>query len=310
MDPLEDVLALLDPRGHLSAGLVAGGDWAVAFPPPPGVKFNVVRRGGCLLEVDGVPEPIALSEGDCYLVTGGRAFILRSGPEVPPVEAAPLFAAAEAGVARVGDGDEVHLLGGRFSFGDRAQQLLLDGLPPVLHLPAGTDRARTVRWVLDAIDEELRHGRMGATLVAEHLAIVMLVHVLRSHLTSGDLSGPGLLAGLADPAVAAALACVHRDPAHPWTVAELARAGSVSRTVLAERFKRAVGRGPHEYLTAWRIELAARQLRLGQGTVDSIAHSVGYGSGSALSTAFKRVMGTSPRDYQGRPQLSETTDAA
>ncbi|MFE7332243.1 helix-turn-helix transcriptional regulator [Streptomyces sp. NPDC057565] len=86
-----------------------------------------------------------------------------------------------------------------------------------------------------------------------------------------------------------------------WTVAELARAGSVSRTVLTTRFKKAVCRGPHEYLTAWRIELAAKRLCQGEGTVASIAHSVGYGSDSALSTAFKRVMGTSPRDYRGHP---------
>ncbi|MFE7708537.1 helix-turn-helix transcriptional regulator [Streptomyces sp. NPDC057486] len=125
--------------------------------------------------------------------------------------------------------------------------------------------------------------------------------VLRCHLASGAGTGPGWLAGLADPAVAAAPACVHRDPAYPWTVAELARAGSVSRTVLATRFKNAVGRGPHEYLTAWRIELAAKRLRRGEGTVASIAHSVSYGSDSALSTALKRVMGTSPRDYRGHP---------
>jgi AraC-like DNA-binding protein len=305
VDPLEDVLALLDTRGHLSVGLVAGGDWAVDFPPPPGVKFNAVRRGRCLLEVGGVPEPIALSEGDCFLLARGRGFTLRSGPQVPTVAAGPLFARADAGVARAGDGDEVHLLGGRFSFGARAQELLLDGLPPVIHLPAGTGRAQTVRWVLDAIDEELRHRRMGATLVAEHLAIVLLVHVLRSHPASEAGPGPGWLAGLADPAVAAALACVHRDPAHPWTVGELARAGSVSRTVLATRFKKAVGRAPLEYLTAWRIELAAKQLRKGEGTVAAIAHAVGYGSDSALSTAFKRVMGTSPRDYREHADSAE-----
>lgn len=298
MDPLEDVLGLLDTRGHLSAGLVAGGRWAIAFPPPPGVKFNAVRRGSCLLEVEGVPKPVELSAGDCFLLTQGRAFTLRSGPDVPAVPARPLFAKADTGVARAGEGEDVHILGGRFSFGLRAQELLLDGLPPVLHLPAGTGRAGTVGWVLDAIDEELRHRRMGADLIAEHLAIVMLVRVLRSHLASGEHAGPGWLAGLADPAVAAALACVHRDPARPWTVAELARAGSVSRTALAERFKKAVGQSPYEYLTAWRIELAAKRLRQGGETLTAIAHSVGYGSDSALSTAFKRVMGTSPRDYR------------
>lgn len=298
MDPLEDVLALLETRSHLSTSLVAGGEWAVRFSPPSGVKFNAVRRGGCLLEVDGADEPVALSEGDCYLLTRPRGFTLRSGPGAVPVDAGPVFARAGDGVARVGDGEEVLLLGGRFSFGVRAQELLLDALPPVVHVPAATSQAETVRWALTTIDQELTRGRMGSTLVAEHLAVVMLVHVLRQHLAREPRTVSGWLAGLADPVVAAALAAMHEEPARPWTVAELARSGAVSRSTLAARFKSTVGRGPLEYLTGWRLELACRRLRESGGTVASIARDVGYGSESALSTAFKRVVGVSPGEYR------------
>ncbi len=129
MDPLEDVLTLLDTRSQVSTGLVAGGRWALRFEPPQGVKFNAVRRGSCLLEVDGVDGPIPLAEGDCYLLARPRPFTLRSDRETAPVAAGPVFARAEGGVARVGEGDEVFLVGGRFSFGARAQELLLDRLP-------------------------------------------------------------------------------------------------------------------------------------------------------------------------------------
>ncbi|UXY20369.1 AraC family transcriptional regulator [Streptomyces cynarae] len=301
MDPLEDVLALLETRSHLSTSLVAGGQWAVRFDAPSGVKFNAVRRGGCVLEVDGVGETIALAAGDCYLLTRPRAFTLSSGPEAAPISARAIFAQVEGGVARVGDGDEVLLIGGRFSFGARAHELLLDTLPPVIHLPAGTSQAEAVEWALAAIDRELLHRPPASTLMAEHLAVVMLIHVLRLHLAREPLAVSGWLAGLADPAVAAALRAMHEAPAYSWTVAELARLGAVSRSTLAARFKDTVGQGPLEYLTRWRIELASRHLRDGTETVASIARSVGYGSESALSVAFKRVMGMSPRDYRRQP---------
>ncbi|WP_256976174.1 AraC family transcriptional regulator [Streptomyces sp. CS113] len=264
------------------------------------MKFNAVRRGSCLLEVEGAVESFALSAGDCYLLTRPNGFVLRSAPGVPPADAETVFAQADDGIARAGGGDEVFLLGGSFSFGSRARELLLDGLPPVIHVAAGTPQARTVEWALDEIDRELRHRAAGSTLVAENLAVVMLVHVLRVHLARTPLAAPGWLAGLADPVVAAALAAVHGDPARAWTVAELARAGSVSRSTLAARFKQAVGQGPSEYLTSWRIELAARRLLDDGETLSSVARAVGYGSESALSTAFKRVTGLSPRDYRRR----------
>ena len=301
VDPLEDVLTLLETRSHLSASLAAGGQWAVRFDAPDGAKFNTVRHGSCLLEVDGADEPIELAQGDCYLLTRQRAFTLRSDPQAVPVDAGPLFARAEGGIARTGQGDDVLLIGGRFSFGTRAQELLLDQLPPVVHIPAGTRHAETVQWAMTAIDQELTHRPMASNLVAEHLAVVMLVHVLRVHLAREPHAASGWLAGLADPVVATALTSLHRDPARSWTVAELAGAAAVSRSTLAARFKATVGQGPLEYLTRWRIELAARQLREDSGTLASIAHSVGYGSESALSVAFKRVLGMPPGDYRRHP---------
>jgi AraC-like DNA-binding protein len=300
-DPLEDVLTLVGTTGHLSVGLVAGGEWALSFEPPEGVKFNAVRRGHCLLTVDGVPEPIELAEGDCFLLTQPRAFILASGPEVRPVPADPVFAAAIDGRARVGTGEDVIFIGGRFDFGERAQELLLDALPPVIHVPGRTAEAATVRWALDQIDAELRDRPLASTLVTEHLALVMLIHLLRLHLTvAGPGAASGWLAGLTDPIVAPALRAMHDRPAHAWTVAQLAEVAAVSRSTLASRFKHAVGQGPLDYLTGWRIELAANRLRRGDETMAAIAREVGYGSESALSNAFKRVTGASPRDYRRR----------
>ncbi|MEU4424975.1 AraC family transcriptional regulator [Actinoplanes sp. NPDC024001] len=303
VDPLEDVLALVGTTSRFSVSFEAGGDWAVAFEAPPAVKFNAVRRGHAVLTVDGVPEPIALGPGDCFLLVQPRLFVLASGPGVTPQPAGPIFEAAENGVARTGAGGDFFSIGGRFDFGDRARELLLDALPPVIRVPGSAPTAATLRWALDQIDTELRDRPLGASLVAEHLAVVMLIHMLRLHLAGGAGTGPGWLSGLSDPVVAPALRAMHARPAEPWTVADLARVAAVSRSTLAARFRQSVGRGPLDYLTDWRIELAAGRLRRGDG-VASIARSVGYSSESALSNAFKRVTGSSPRDYRRRYELS------
>ncbi|MEO3818943.1 AraC family transcriptional regulator [Plantactinospora sp. B24E8] len=298
MDPLDEVLALLGTTSQLSTGMVAGGRWAVRFGPPIGVKFNVVRRGRCLLRVDGGPDRVVLETGDCFLLTRPRCFTLASDLDLPAEPAQPIFQAAVDGVARTGEGDDVLLSGGAFSFTDRARALLLDSLPPVVHVPAATPEAASIHWAIGEIDAELRQGRPGAQAVAEHLALVMLIRILRLHLHRGASSG--WLAGLADPVVAPALRAIHARPTRPWTVAELAGTAAVSRSTLAARFKHVVGRGPLEYLTAWRIELAAERLRGGEETVAAIARAVGYGSESALSVAFKRTTGLTPRAYRNQ----------
>ena len=308
MDPLEDVLALIGVQSSVSAGLVAGGDWAMTFPPPVGVKFVAVRAGSCHLAVQGSAQRHVLAAGDCCLLTRRARFTLASDLSLPAADARTAFARARGtagdGLARTGTGEEVFILGGSFDFGDRAHALLLDALPPVIVVPATSPAAHALDWALAQIEHEVRTQPLGAGLVAEHLATVMLIHVLRLHLTQAQAQDsatggatPGLLAGLADPVVATALRALHAHPARAWTVAGLATSVGVSRSTLAARFSRALGQGPLEYLTQWRIALAAQQLRAGDRTLASIATAVGYGSESALSTAFKRVLGSSPRAY-------------
>ena len=301
-DPLEDVLALVGTSSRLSAGLVAGGDWAVSFTAAPAVKFNAVRRGNCLLLAGD--QVYALAPGDCFLLTRPIDFVLASDLALPTIPAGIIFAGAEAGieagVARAGQGDDVYLIGGRFDFGERAGELLLDALPPVVHVPGASPAAGAMRWALDQIETELRDRPPASTLLTEHLALVMLIHALRLHLAAATAES-GWMAGLSDPIAGPALRAMHAEPAYAWTVADLAAVATVSRSALAARFKRVVGQAPLDYLTRWRIELAAARLRRGDDTVALIAREVGYGSESALSNAFKRITGTSPRAYRSSP---------
>ena len=126
---------------------------------------------------------------------------------------------------------------------------------------------------------------------------MMLVQALRLYLAEGGGRSVGWLFALADPQMAAAIGAVHADPGAYWTLQALAEQAGMSRSSFAQTFKATVGSSPMDYLTRWRMLLAGDRLANGAEPVSVIALSLGYDSESAFSTAFKRVMGCSPRRY-------------
>lgn len=302
MDPLSDVLSLLKPRSYVSAGFDAGGDWAIHFVGNVGIKCYAVVSGQCWLSVDDVPEPVLLQGGDCFLLPGGRPFRLASDLALPSVAAETVFAAArEGGVARYNGGGELFLVGSRFVLSGNAS-ILLGMLPPIVHIRKEADQA-ALRWSVERMMHELRERQPGGFLMAEHLAHMMLVQALRLHIAEGGKDGVGWLFALADKQMGAAINAMHADPAQRWTLQALAEKAGMSRSSFALKFKQTVGTPPLDYLTRWRMLLAGDRLTHSGDPTSAIALSLGYESESAFSTAFKRVMGASPRHY-GRRQMS------
>ena len=298
MDPLSDVLSLLKPRTYLTAGFDAGGDWAVQFGDQTGrIKCYAVTSGSCLLSVDGVDEPVRLEAGDCFVLPSGRPFRLGSDPDLPAAPADEVFARPRVdGVAVHNGGGGLYLAGARFEVDSRHAEALLGRLPPVIHLRDSGDQAAW-RWSLDRLREEVRDERPGASLVAHHLAHMMLVQALRLYLSEQPGDRVGWFFALADPGLAAAISAMHADPARRWTLAGLAALAGMSRSVFAARFRDKVGETPVTYLTRWRMMLAAERLATTRDPLARTAQSLGYESENAFSTAFKRVMGSSPRRY-------------
>jgi AraC-like DNA-binding protein len=302
VDPLYDVLQLLRVERAISAGLEAGGAWALRFPPYEHVKFSAVLAGSCWLAVDGVAEPIRLRAGDAYLLTNGASYRLASDLDLPAADAVPVFHAAEGRIARCG-GDEVVLTGGGFAFDPRNAELLLDALPPVVVMrgddPAMTRAAAVVRAAVQLLASERAEPALGSELMAERLADVLFLQALRVVVASGaSLQRTGWLSALGDPQIGAALRLMHGDVTRRWKVAELAAAVGMSRSSFAERFRRLVGSAPLDYLLRWRMRTAARALEDPARTVSSVAYAWGYSSDSAFSNAFKRVMGSAPAHYR------------
>ena len=298
MDPLSDVLSLLNVASVLSARLETGGRWALRFPGYRHVKFGVVYSGSCWITVDGAGEPVRLAQGDCYLLANGSPYRLADDPATPAADGSAAFARAVDGVTRFGEGRETVLIGGGFTFDDAHAGLLLDILPPLIRLRAASDSAPLLGSALRLLALETAEPRPGAAAVADGLARFVLVQALREHSVSREYPAQGWLGALADPQIGAALKLMHQDPAHPWTVGELARAVDMARSNFALRFKALVGRPPLEYLLRWRLQAAGQALRTTDQPVASIAVDWGYSSESAFSNAFQRVNGTRPSHYR------------
>ncbi len=297
MDPLSGVLSLLKPHNTMCGGFDVGGEWSLQFPQHEGIKCYAVVSGQCWLAVEDVPEALHLKAGDCFLLPLGRPFRLTSDLALPPVDFKSVHSGPLNGSISVWNGGgDVSGVGGYFGLEGKHAGILLGMLPPIVHIRKEADKF-ALRWSIERMMQELREPQPGGFLVLQHLAQMLLVQALRAHLAEGLSGSVGWLFALADPQMSAAIHAMHNTPAHPWTLQELAEEVGMSRSSFAAKFKETVGSTPIDYLIRWRMLLAGDRLRNSADPVSVISQSLGYESESAFSTAFKRVMGCSPRQY-------------
>ncbi|WP_425471773.1 helix-turn-helix domain-containing protein [Rubellimicrobium rubrum] len=177
-------------------------------------------------------------------------------------------------------------------------------MPRMIHVRGVPRLTQLVRLV----GEEAARQDMGRDLILERLVEVLLVEALRAAPSQG--AAPGLLRGLSDPRIAAALRLMHGDIARAWTVADLARAAGLSRSSFFDHFARLVGVRPMEYLLAWRMAVAKELLRDGRMALDEVAGRIGYGSASTFSTAFSRYVGVPPGQFRRGEGVGPQADLA
>ena len=252
----------------------------------------MVVKGACLIAVQDHAAQ-SLNQGDCLLLPHGLPFTIASDLMLPPLEAAKLLRTQRPrnGVLELTPGDDFVLLGSHFDLGDESQ-FLLEALPPVFIISASPER-QSIEWAVKRILSEMSDPRPGGSVVMQQVASTVLVDALR--LCMGSTTG--WLAALADPKVKGCIAAMHEDPAHDWTLDELARSGGMSRTAFAQRFKAIVGESPIAYLTRWRMTLAAKRVREQRESLATISALVGYQSESAFCAAFKRYWKATPRVF-------------
>lgn len=311
-DPLSDLLDFLQARCDLSGRLVAGGTWARRFTNLDAIKFCAVTEGGCWYSIDGMSEPARVDAGDVLITNGTRTLTLAS--------AAALIPNATTSVVRdtddqyqLGQGCDFIMLGGIVQIDADQQALLLNGLPPLVHVRGTTDEAKPISWLLSQLVTEMKDERPGRAAVMSGLTQLLFVQTLRAYLAHAPDGDEGWLKGFGDQQLAIVLSSIHGEPSRNWGLEELARKAGMSRTSLAVRFREMMGVPPLAYLTQWRMYLARRELRAG-ASISEAAAAVGYSSESAFSSAFKRVMAVAPGQYRrtarGEAEAPETPNAS
>jgi AraC-like DNA-binding protein len=316
-DVLSDVLCAVRLTGAVYFDFDLSAPWVAEAPPSheianivmPGaqrvIEYHLLAKGAGWGHAVGEP-PIRLREGDLLVFPQGDAHVLASAPGM---RATPNFAAYARGstplplMYELGGGgpDRTRLICGFFGWDERPYNPLLTALPPVIHLSAGSSdgATRPLCAMLDIAVRESGRGSPGTENVLARISELIFVEAIRRYLLELPETQLGWLAGLRDPVVGRALEALHGAPRTAWTVESLGRAVGVSRSVLAARFAETVGQPPIQYLTLWRMQLAARMLRDGRQVAD-VAEAVGYESEAAFSRTFKKLVGEAPTLWRRR----------
>jgi AraC-like DNA-binding protein len=310
MDPLSDVLRAVRLNGAFFYVFEGTAPWSISVAPArqlvPRVlpdadhlmAYHIVTAGTCWMGCKG-DEPVQLQAGDAILFPHGDAHLASGQPAhrsgYPFYDHAP---SRPLETIRLGQGQGVRtsVVCGFLGCDARPYNPLLAALPRSMHV-----RGIGVGWLSEfprQVIAEAWQTRVGGATMLTRMAELMFVEVVRRYTEELPAHRAGWLAGLRDPIVAPALAALHERPAHGWSLAELARVAASSRTVLTERFAQTVGLPPMQYLTEWRLQLAAEQLATGARKVAAVAAEVGYESEAAFSRAFKRSTGHAPAAWR------------
>ncbi|MER6695278.1 AraC family transcriptional regulator, partial [Streptomyces minutiscleroticus] len=250
-DPIRHALALARPQTVVPVPLHATAPWGARFSPFPHIKLGAIVEGECWLCIDGL-EPLFLSAGDFYLLGNPPSYGLGSSIEEARASDSngALRKRVSASKPEIPQASVTYICSVDFEFRDSDASILFSSLPPAVLVKADDSDGRLLWNIATLLVHEFETQKVGRPLVLEHLAQILLVHMLRSH--AGASHEPlGWLASVADDGIGAALRAVHADPRHHWTLEELAEIAKMSRSAFALNFRNKVGRPPLGYLIAF-----------------------------------------------------------
>lgn len=307
---MDELVGLLDgPRARRAFLLrtVMAPPWSLRIRDEAPLTLVALVRGSAW----AVPEegaPVELHAGDAAIMRGPDHYTVADAPDTPPQivihpgqrcttpDGEPVAEAMDLGVRTWGTdaGGPVELLTGTYQQMGSISRRLLDALPPALVLRAADWRSPLIGLLAEEIDRD----EPGQDAMLDRLLDLLLITVLRAWFSRPEAEAPAWYRAQTDPLVGKALRLLHHNPAHPWTIATLAHELGLSRAALARRFTDLVGEPPMAWLTNYRLALAADLLLEPGATIGAVADHVGYSSAFALSTAFKRERGVSPREHR------------
>lgn len=304
MDVLADIFETIQLKGMFYFRTHFSPPWGTTVPRQDrAARFHYVVKGRCYIQVEG-GVPAELSTGDFVLVPNGAKHILTDEPnrQAPALETLLECVGYDGeSVFALGQGDPAaatQLVCGHFTFGHGTDHAILRSLPNMIRISA---RQRTERvWfneVLCLLVKQVFNDEPGAIVAVTRLSEILFIEAVR-HAGDGTPELKRLLEAFVDTRIGRAMALIHREPAHPWTVHQLAGEVGMSRTRFADRFQELVGMGPVGYLTEWRLQRASLALRTTHRKIGEIARASGYASQAAFARTFKERFGVSPKKFR------------
>jgi AraC-like DNA-binding protein len=319
MDVLSEVLRSVKLQGALFFNGEFSAPWClhnsgmaglaphVSADPDHLIIYHFLTEGHAYASLpDG--QRMELVAGDIVVFPHGDPHLLGNGKGVKPIDSINTFSEAGAGLKLVkfgGGGEITKFVCGFLACEPHLSQVFLASLPGILKVnvvvePAGQWLAQSIRFSVDETNE----SNAGSGLVTTKLAELLFVETLRRYINALPEEETGWLAGARDESIGKALALLHKDPAEPWTIAELAKRVGLSRTGLAERFSHFLGESPMAYLTRWRLKLAAELLLSTDYSAAEVAVAVGYESEAGFNRAFKREFGNPPAQFRKKQRAN------
>lgn len=298
-DALGEALHFLRMDGIFYCRSELRGRWGASIPSiPDHLWFHVVTEGQGWLDV-GEAEPVLMQPGMFALVPHGQGHCIWSEAGVPTPDVLELDREQISDryeILRHGEGeDRTTMICGALNCNHPAARNLINALPSTLLID--TLHSPQMEWMqstLRLIAAETREPRPGGEAVITRLGDILVVQAIRSWIETDPAARTGWLGALKDRQIGRAITLIHRDPAHAWTVASLARQVAMSRSAFAARFTELVGEPVMRYVTRWRMYVAMDALKEQDTSVAEVASRLGYQSEAAFSRAFKRVISVSP----------------
>lgn len=311
MDVLSEVLSICRSERAVSARFALTAPWGLRSDGVSGALIRMARGAPYWMQMQGM-QPVLVSPGDLVMVPLGAPHSIVSAPGVPEETFSRLIAQHAVGpryenplvFSHGGGGELTDMFSAHVWFSTYCRHSVFRILPPFIHIreqdmPITSCLATTMQLlIIETLDR-----RAGWRLSAGRMSELLLVNILREHLSKESAIGEGWLRGLTDPAIARAIMCMHRLPEQGWGVDSLASEAGMSRSRFSARFTELVGTSPINYLTAHRMALAAEQLEAGALHLSQIAQAAGYESEKVFARAFRRWSGLTPTAYSQREKV-------
>ena len=305
-DPLADALQVLRPNGAMYTRSHLTAPWGMEVPPMDQMlMFHAVTSGSCVFHSPGY-EPVRLQRGDVALVPrgAGHSLVANPGDRTTPLFDLPMEQVSERyEIIRAGGGGAVtELVCATVQFEHPAARRLISMLPPIICIDSASPlHGEWLHNTLTLMAVEANTVRVGGEAVITRLADVLVIQAIRSWIEHDPAAQTGWLRALRDKQIGRAIALIHRDPAHDWTIAGLADAVAMSRSAFAAKFTELAGMSVMQYVTQWRMQVAYTLLKEPDARVADLAIRLGYNSEAAFSRAFKRYAGVSPSEARRTP---------